>query len=384
MKGINLEANRLERVKKTTCRQKQLRDERLNMIIAAHSLHKNGFCILQILSPDDTHRYSELLTQDMQEFPEYVTGHDLHKQVLGSFGALGNPSSFHCQTVRDLRVLVHNKVQFLMRTLKNHQGDTIPANFEQIIDRVAIRSKGSKQGGESWHRDIAPSASNDMVFGGWLNLDKPTGDRTHWQTFSCQAGTHREDSRTRVAGDKGFCILPDELQVKYNKLRQPPVFIKPGQLLVFNERLVHEIAKTTQKADIMLRLFMGWRLSDSSDPLTPNLDQLLHDQAVVPIKSGQLPRIYPKLYWTNHAFPKKEGAKSLQDLNDQFKPSVYVKKQMLSGKHKGKSLWVPHEPVGNKAHMTSLRKLSEVDETIIMYKPYTESEMKILKPNPLI
>lgn len=379
MSSIIHQANRDARVQASADIRNDARDEkrkeRISMKIAATALDRVGYTIIQVLTPEEVSVYHRGLMLDMKHFPEYVEGHDLGKQVLGGFGALGNPSSFHCGSVRNLRVLAHPKVEKLMRVFKK-QTDGVPDNLEQIIDRVLYRTKGNSASKESWHRDIAPGTpQGDMVFGGWLNLDT-----TGVQHFSCIPGTH---TNGKVPGDDGFVKLSPEQQKLYNTKRQAPVVIKPGQLLIFNECLVHEIASKKLKADSMLRLFMGWRLTNSTEKLIDNLKELLNEQAVMPLKSGQMPRIYPKLYWTNFPVPKKEGAKSLQDINGQFKPSVYMGCKMQSGVHNGNTFLVPHQPSGKGAHMESLTFMQHKDPSILLYDAYSSEEVKILRPNKL-
>jgi len=379
MRAIDHQANRDARLQASADLRNDLRDEqrreRMSMKIAAMALDRLGFTVIQVLAPEEVQVYHDSLLNDMREFPEYVEGHDLGKQVLGGFSALGNPSSFHCPTVRTLRKLVHPKVKKNMHAFKHMLPDA-PTHFEQIVDRVLYRTKGDSASKESWHRDFSSGThQGDLVFGGWLNLDMKGVHH-----FSYIAGTHRAG---KVLGDDGFVKLSTEQQKLYNRKREKPLHIRPGQLLIFNERIVHEIASKPLEADYMLRLFMGWRLTNSTEPLVKNLQEVLDTQAVMPLKSGQMPRIYPKLYWTNHVIPKKEGAKSLQDLKGQFKSSVYMLCKMQSGRHEGKTFQVPHLPNGKGAHIDSLLCLSERDPGIKPYAAYDREEVELLFPTKL-
>ena len=383
--AMNHDELRAARQQQSVDRQAALRLQRRKNALVGHALNQLGWATVQILSPDELKHYHERVIKDMETFPEYVEGHDLNKQVLGSFGALGNPSSFHCTSVRELRTLVHGKIRPIMEEFKARAGDTLPNNMEQIIDRLAYRSSGSVINKETWHRDLPnrhdlTTEVEDVVFGGWLNLDLKSV-----QYFSCIDNTHRVTSTSLAPGDTGFAKFKDKrMQQHYDALRPPPKIIRPGSLLIFNERLVHEVARTRVNVDRSLRLFMGWRLTNSNTPLTPLLRERLVDQAVMPIKSGQMPRIFPVLHWVNHPYPAKPGRPSLQDLKGQFREAAREYVTMTSGKYAGEIFEVPHIPGNVKtAHMPSLKELSERDEEITMYPEYTHDEIKILNPNPL-
>lgn len=53
----------------------------------------------------------------------------------------------------------------------------------------------------------------------------------------------------------------------------------------------------------MYRVFTGWRVTDDTNPLIPNnipaLKDMLKQQSVMKLKSGQTPPMYAKLHWTN-------------------------------------------------------------------------------------
>ena len=69
--------------------------------MTAEDLRTYGVVVLPILS--DYKQWSDRIWTAMDEFPEYrVKGRNVQR-VLGGFGALGNPSSFHHPTIRALR-----------------------------------------------------------------------------------------------------------------------------------------------------------------------------------------------------------------------------------------------------------------------------------------
>jgi len=230
-----------------------------------------------------------------------------------------------------------------------------------------IRPEGVSPTAESWHRDIAPNTpEGDEVFGGWLNLDSQP------QEFSVILQTHRD-----TVGATGFATIKGsskEEQARINaelSARSTKIKVPPGCLLIFNERLIHEVCKG-KKNFTSVRLFMGWRLTHSTVPLIPQLEQRLMTQAVMPLKSGQMPGLFAKLHWTNWR----------GKIDDIAKAMVHTEESVVqSGKCKGDTHRVPHQP---NSHMPSLDELSRMyPGKVKKYTEYSIQEMQILTPQPL-
>eukprot|EP00439_Symbiodinium_sp_Y106_P056436 s157_g7.t3 len=114
------------------------------------SLTDDGVLVIPVLGADVL-RIRRELRSAMASFPEFQTG--AKRLVLGSFGALGNPSSFHHPSVRKCR----------LRCFLEALGV-----FRQYLQRLCIRKKGDKMSGETTHRDIAQyKLRSDEIFGGW-------------------------------------------------------------------------------------------------------------------------------------------------------------------------------------------------------------------------
>lgn len=206
--------------------------------------------------------------------------------VGGGFSALGNPSSFHNMFVRNIRQRAHACV------LKAVFGEMLQQDpelkFEQVIDRMMFRRAGQSASAESWHRDESKHAKQgDNIFGGWINLD------TFDQKFSGVPRSHTEVGLL----NRGFATIPKSRHADL-KRRKQSITIPPGHIFIFYERMVHEVVGKKLRVD-QHRLFLGWRTTYQTAPLTPKLEEILDRQAVVPIKSGQIPPMYPALYWTN-------------------------------------------------------------------------------------
>jgi len=114
----------------------------------------------------------------LHEFPEFNEFKDVKdfKFVLGGFGALGNPSSFHHPLIRYIRKLF--KYNIAMQLMKEfvHLTKSPLTNVEMLYDRFCIRHEN--QGNvspESWHRDFNKTKYDcdaDITFGGWINLNE--------------------------------------------------------------------------------------------------------------------------------------------------------------------------------------------------------------------
>lgn len=288
--------------------------------------------------------------QAMREMPEYKN--ESAARVAGGFAALGNPSSFHHPLVRRLREYAHATLVPLWAGFVAGNPSLAGHKLEQVIDRMLCRERGQAPSAESWHRDEAALAlDTDLVFGGWWNLDMTE------QYFSCVPGSH-----TGVNEHRGFHKLSSEERTAAAAQAQL-ITIPPGALLVFNERILHQIVGRPAKQR-MHRLFLGWRLTESEESLYPDLLQRLQAQAIMPLKSGQLPPMYPKLYWTNHR-------NKLMAFSAGFKDVCMSEETVKSGPSQGQSVRVVHRFMESlKAYgMPLFRKWKQAE--VAMHVPNT-------------
>lgn len=320
-------------------------------MMASDELRLDGVCVIPCVDPDKLPEYRAQFDNMVRAFPEFLPG--ARKFVMGGFSALGNPASFHNPFVRLLR-------QWAMyAAVTELWADYIPKykpnyRLEQCIDRMMLRLRGDAPSPESWHRDEAVgTAASDETFGGWINLDDQD------QFFNCVKQSHAE--RPNKGG--GFAPIKSADEKAMYKARAETVAVPPGHMIVFFEHIVHEVRSKKVQYD-MYRLFTGWRITDSHEPLVKGLDAMLYNQAVIPLKSNQTPPMYAKLNWTNH----RDGLAAFSAANIQ--PQCRENRRVESGNDKGTVYNVVHR------EMRSLREYG-----MRLYPAYTSDEIRMHKPN---
>ena len=278
------------------------------------------------------HELRNELEHEFQHFPEFIKHPpfaDMSREPnmrygMGGTSFLGNPSVFHNEFVRRMRdhvmyVLIRDLFKPLLQIIEAREGRT-NLKLQQYVDRVMARPVMESASNESWHRDVAPGAEEmDNTFGGWINLDVPTMIRKKQfsgnQTFVCVKGTHK-DART---GNLGFATIADADKPEFKRQYEAQanttncddhgnIVIPPGCIVVFYENLVHSVVGKPVPFT-RVRQFFGWRLTPKSNPgVMHSIDQdgreytsdefakLLLEQAVIPLKSGQVPPMYPGYY----------------------------------------------------------------------------------------
>ena len=305
------------------------------------SLLQNGIAVIPYNSNIlDTFNLQDFLT-NQKEFKE---SNEDTLFVMGGFGALGNPSSFHHPEVRQLRFSIY---QHMFNVFK----ELFPGRYlECLVDRFCIRKPGTSLSKETWHRDISNTlkgiqygSEDDVIYGGWVNLDR---DLT--QYFSCVPRTH-----TEIIDQSGFARLSKEEAAEY-KHRRYLVAIPPHHVLVFNEKTVHEVLPMKQK-HTSYRLFMKYRVSTEEAPLFDTISEIIENQGVFPLSYAQVPPLYGKLHWCNWKSRLQDFSANIRaEFIDPTKEVVY-------------------------RFMPSLREAN-----MELFPPYSESDKSMLKPQLLV
>lgn len=335
---------------------------------------------------DNLKKLQKRFMSTIRNFPEYNRHPDNKdkaldgttiKYALGGFGALGNPASFHNHFVRQLRqwcmtLVVPMFSEFCKLRKHNYK-------LEQIIDRMMYRLAGDKPTPEFWHRDEAITDKEDLTFGGWINLDdKP-------QYLSCYKNTHQE------SGKSGFVQVTEKELKKIRKKRKEKglpekdkVKIPPGHLMIFFENTVHEVMSKELSYNSK-RIFLGWRLTDSDKPILPEIEDILENQDVMYLKSGQGSAMFSPMHPNMRSRHKKPYKLDYWSENT-FKPELLEEVTVKSGVHKGeKYLRVITELKKHKKASKQTKKVYQMPSLselgLPMYRDYTETEKSILYPN---
>jgi len=305
-----------------------------NMRKQARRLAKKGVVVLTLLTPELFEIACEVMRAEIASYPEFKQG--ATRLVSGSFGGLGNPSSFHSMMVRILRAMVATAVRPLFVLFAKRRGYTLSECFlQQLFDRIVMRTEGDKIPSEQWHRDTAnqqvrvpkalcppyASAENDIrekepvpsnvgqLFGGWLNLNT----NNQCQYFSCVLGTHSDEEY-----GNGFDKVSKEEIASLPRDKFCKVRIRPGQLMLFRQNLIHEVcAYTVGRGE--LRQHFAFNLSTKGCQPMFGMDYLtnvFNRQRAALLPSGQLPPMYSQ---NDLSFrTDKLAAWSQQTLKDEF------------------------------------------------------------------
>lgn len=269
----------------------------------ARFLHQNGYVIIDdplFSHPDAVAYWRGRMEEELCRFPEFKKHprlHEIRKDIvagqtnrycIGGTSFLGNPSVFHNLLSRELReLLTFVVVQEVLRDYKQ-QYLSPEYKLETLMERILCRPAGDVATKESWHRDMSPAGKpTDLIIGGWLNLDHQS------QHLSCIPGSHFPEKDPQ---GRGFHKLDPAKTKEYNA-NKFLVEVKPGQILLMIQEIIHEVlTNAAARRDFTsLRQFLGFRLTTSDEPLNGSkyLRDAIQRQSVMRIKSDQYPALYP-------------------------------------------------------------------------------------------
>lgn len=343
---------------------------------AYDSFRSKGYVVIPLMSKERAAKYAQRVVDAVVGAPEYTTppkvqrGADgvavkpYERHILGGFGGVWN-SANHCPAVRELMQMHYKLVQRLVR-----KGRAEWRYVREMPDRLLVRDADSKVCAESWHRDCAETSKeafedrDNVRLGGWIALSTADGSS---QYFSCVPGT----SLWRTVSG-GFSKLSKSDAAEYAK-QATTVEIPLGHCIVFDETIVHEVRPSSKPKgwprgkpippQVRLMTAAEWSNHRTAQhPWGPDgLRKALRDGAVIPLKSGQLQRGYPKMYWgppklmshlkkaaarlrpeyTETRTMKKTGSKTTTPCEDHFPTMVeaglpapgYTENEILSFTH---------------------------------------------------
>ena len=292
-------------------------------------MNREGYLTFKVFEPSELSELREQFRNTCKDFPEFSEVKN-EEYVLGGFGALGNPSSFHNYFTRYVRFKVFKIVKKLL------ENDFKGKYIQGLFDRILIRPSGKSPTKESWHRDITPGLKEtSFVLGGWTNLD----DENNY--FSCVPGTQTFQK------ESGFVKLKDQ-EFTGTKIKIPP-----GHGILFYQSIIHEVLPKKLKYN-SYRVFHGFHISEEKENIF-DYSKVIEDQGVPPEPSGQTPPMYAKLHWVN-------WKDKLELFSQQIKP------ECLEVKATGpKPRTIVHR------FMKSLKEYN-----FPLYESYDEKEIKIL------
>lgn len=246
------------------------------------------------------------------------------KPVLGGFGALGNPSSFHHPVIQKIRAECKRR---LVQALA-HDEQPSHEYVEMLLDRLCLRHKKFGAVSEdAWHTDttgaveqqtteltVSNTLPSDAVFGGWLNLSTQMQHLSALLPQNVPAGIKNGSTGFAVINKADHPALEAAL-MKQSATKQYGASIHcaesgsvkcpPGHMILFRHGVVHKVAKSTSPSEVSMRLFTGFRFTN--DPMSRMFSDTVKvcEQNMVPnIPSGQLPKMYSVIH-TNTDIPKK-------------------------------------------------------------------------------
>lgn len=244
-----------------------------------------------ISSPETTNMYNEWINDSLQRMSGYTTlAHREKYYVLGSFGALGNPESFHLDPIRSLRL---KAIKFITNLYSGTN-----TYIQQLPDRFSIRRPGAAIPSETAHRDITPGLmTNQCVYGGFINLDSVES-----QWFSCVPGSQIDRSPGHISGQ---LENPDVKVTGFvrteNRKRMSRIEVKPGHMILFRQDILHEIARV-KYVDYSYRLYIGYTSVPYS--VCEDLPPTMHPESVNDFVLGLSPCLpsgqKAPIYSSNH------------------------------------------------------------------------------------
>ena len=349
-------------------------------------LKRTGATIVKVINKKDLPKAREGFMAAARSFPEYkrnprdpnqtVDGHPL-VYALGGFAAFGNPASFHNPYVRQQRLTARKAVLSLFETvirLMHDEKQRTKTKFQMVPDRMLYRHRSQAPSAESWHRDVTPAeylSGGDEVYGGWLNLDLIQN-----QYLSFIPGSHLGVNLMDLR--EGFASLSDEA-VEVVKPYRSRIAVPPGYALIFPQYILHEVVSTGAKYD-MMRIFMGWRTTTSSDFLIPATRERMETQGIIPLPSGQ----EPPMYAANHgSFFRYKDFRPIPRIKDWRVSTIGWSNETFKEEGPtGVLITLPHQGKGdNPDYRLVSRYMSSLQHYgLPTYPPYTKEELDLYLP----
>ena len=370
---------------------------------AAEDLARYGVAVVRVFDEIARAHWEARIYAAMDDFPEYKLQGRNVQRVLGGFGALGNPASFHhpeVRTFRRMRKKLTFRPLFALYAKRLFGTAAKTVNLEALFDRLCVRCEDfNRPSAEAWHRDIydsdkyklralsntLPGGKQDMLFGGWTNVDHRE------QRFVGLLGTHLDATK----GQAGFATFSkDEIaRFRFNeRLREQAsrqyghtlrtdaegyVRTPPGYCVLFQQHLIHSVVSGPQPETPALRVFHGLRLTGDTVPLF-DVASAVENGGVPRIPSGQV----PPMFSANHYqfFASHERYQTWADRT--FRRACLFERTTKTG-----TVYYTPGSQGNRnraanagRYMPSLAEMGMWDERFA----YSEWELRAMQPQRLL
>ena len=228
--------------------------------------------------------------------------------IVSSASLFGNPGSYHNPLVRQIRKDSYNLLRPIFASLFPNK------NIEMICGNMMFRCVGITPQRIQWFKN----GDDSTIYDGWINLDEVE------EIFSCVLTSHNKE-------------IPVEQRTRCR------VKVPAGNIVIYNHTLLHEISASKKKYNIH-RLYISWRIFDSTTPLIKDVKLRLNDQAVMPQSDKYLPSMYSRNHLKFHRrmiiqFSRQLKRETLEE--DEF-GNMIVRRHMLSLCEYGFPLYPPY------------------------------------------
>lgn len=371
----------------------------------ASFLHKYGAVAVPVFtdtkSRNSRERWEEEVWLALDQMPEYIKSGKKTQRVLGGFGALGNPSSFHHKTMQRLRSMIHTHVTTpLFHALAVHRKMSRDTRIETLLDRVCVRADGfGVVGGEDWHRDVYDGPKHhlrelpqtlydgkapDEIFGGWLNL---SNENTYFVALASshvgkkameaqkKGGGFATLSKAEIKDQDVVRRLQAQADMKIGTMQTDKrgyFIVPPGHMLIFYQRLLHAVMTGKQSEQPQLRIFMGHRLTEETTSLFQNIGEVLANNGVPNIPSGQIPPMYSPNHYAH--FSKIPRFRTWAEKT--FDPRCLFERHTPDGRQ----YFTPGSKDGKNNHANINRYMPSLSEMGLSCYEYKDKDMSILSP----
>jgi len=314
-------------------------------------LREQGYILISI-EGDKVKEDRELFLSYLASIPELRTDAKIKGDYgAGSFGALNFASAYHNPAAVSCDITILETATPILSGLATALG---LKSMQLIPDRLCYRT--CAQPPESYHYDATGGAvEGDCFLGTIYNLNEDL-----IQKFTCVPGTHK-----LCADLKGgaYTSTGKEANAEYKK-QEVTISIPPSHALVFFESIVHRIEGRVRPPVPILRKYVGFCLTNSSQSwMDEKNTALMNSQGALYHKGGVRAPMYPRLYLSNHI-------DKLLQFTDRLRPELLMDYTFKSGKRKNMTFQIP------------FRFPPSLEELGAKYYPYDTERFKLRKVSP--